>query len=114
MGNSDRVRVSVSVNESKEKPNTRRSMGRSSLLLSSLELSDTKVFEPSIRALLGTAAHFCEVVVLTSTLNFQPQTPHQAIDGAWENVARNGLTGKMQIAHTREIVQVLSPYRPES
>jgi len=34
----------------------------SSLLLSSLELSDAKVYEPSIRARLGTAAHFCEVV----------------------------------------------------
>jgi len=33
----------------------------SSLLLSRLELSDTKVYEPQIRALLGTAAHFCEV-----------------------------------------------------
>ena len=28
------------------------------LLLSSLELSDTKVYEPEIRALLGTASHF--------------------------------------------------------
>jgi len=36
----------------------------SSLLLSSLELSDTTVYEPYIRALLGTASHFCEVVVL--------------------------------------------------
>jgi len=36
----------------------------SSLLLSSLELSDTKTYEPQIRALLGTASHFCEVVVL--------------------------------------------------
>jgi len=36
----------------------------SSLLLSSLELSDTKVYEPQIRALLGTALHFCEVIVL--------------------------------------------------
>jgi len=35
-----------------------------SLLLSSLELSDKKVHEPCIRARLGTAAHFCEVVVL--------------------------------------------------
>ena len=35
-----------------------------SLLLSSLDLSDKKVHEPKIRALLGTAAHFCEVVVL--------------------------------------------------
>ena len=36
----------------------------SSLLLSNLELSDTKVYEPYIRARLGTAAHFCKVVVL--------------------------------------------------
>ena len=33
-----------------------------SLLLSSLELSDAKVYEPELRALLGTASHFCEVV----------------------------------------------------
>jgi len=31
----------------------------SSLLLSSLELSDTQVHEPYIRALFGTASHFC-------------------------------------------------------
>ena len=31
----------------------------SSLSLSSLELSDTQVYEPYIRALLGTASHFC-------------------------------------------------------
>jgi len=31
---------------------------------SSLELSDTKVYEPLIRVLLGTASHFCEVVVV--------------------------------------------------
>ena len=35
------------------------------LSLSSLELSDTHVYEPQIRALLGTASHFCEVVVLS-------------------------------------------------
>ena len=34
----------------------------SSLLLSSLGSSDTKVYEPQIRALLGIAAHFCEVL----------------------------------------------------
>ena len=34
------------------------------LLLSSLELSDTKVYAPQVRALLGTASHFCGVVVL--------------------------------------------------
>ena len=33
-------------------------------LLSSLEFSDAKVYEPCMRALLGTASHFCEVVVL--------------------------------------------------
>ena len=36
----------------------------SSLLLSSLELNDAKVYEPQIRALLGTSSHFCEEVVL--------------------------------------------------
>jgi len=30
----------------------------------SLKLSDTRVYEPQIRARLGTAAHFCETVVL--------------------------------------------------
>jgi len=43
-----------------------RNSSSSSLLLSSLELSDTKVYEPYIRALLGTASQFCEVVVLKS------------------------------------------------
>jgi hypothetical protein len=38
----------------------------SSWLLSSLELRK-KVFEPQIRARLGTAAHFCQVVVLELT-----------------------------------------------
>ena len=32
-------------------------------LLSSPELSDTKVYELAIRALIRTASHFCEVVV---------------------------------------------------
>ena len=36
----------------------------SSLLLSSLELSDTTIYEPYVRALLGIASHFCEAVVL--------------------------------------------------
>ena len=43
-------------------PSTRPIHSSSSLLLSSLELSDTPIFEPSVRALLGTASHFCEVV----------------------------------------------------
>ena len=36
-------------------------------LLSSLELSDTQVYEPAIRSLLKTASHFYEVVVLKLT-----------------------------------------------
>jgi len=36
----------------------------SSLLLTTLKLSDTNVYEPQIRARLGTTARFCEVVVL--------------------------------------------------
>ena len=42
----------------------RRVSPSSSLSLSSLELSDTKVHDPYIRALLGTALHSCEVVIL--------------------------------------------------
>ena len=38
----------------------------SSLLLSSLELSDTTLYESYMRALLGTASHFCEVFALKS------------------------------------------------
>ena len=36
----------------------------SSSLLPSLELIDTKVYDPRIRALIGIASHCCEVVVL--------------------------------------------------
>ena len=36
----------------------------SSVFISSLELSDTKVYETSARAVLGTTTHFCRVVVL--------------------------------------------------
>ena len=36
----------------------------SSFLLSSLELCDTKVYEPLIRALFGIAAHCCKVIAL--------------------------------------------------
>ena len=47
----------------------------------SLKLSDTRVYEPQIRARLGTTAHFCKVVIL----NLQPHlhyldrpVPHSA------------------------------------
>ena len=48
-----------------------------SSLLSSLELSDTKAYEPETRALLGTASHFCEVVVLE--LRTKPQSLTQVL-----------------------------------
>jgi len=39
-------------------------------------LSDAKVYEPYIRARLGTASHFCEVVVLTFTGCVQEEGGH--------------------------------------
>ena len=42
----------------------------------SLKLSDTRVYEPQIRARLGTTAHFCEVG--TPTCGFPLQDPQQA------------------------------------
>ena len=50
----------------------------SSLLLSSLELRDAKVYEPEMRALLGTASHFCEVnrQVVPSSLGSGPGRDH--------------------------------------
>ena len=36
----------------------------SSLICSILELSDTNVYAPQLRAQLGTVAHFCNVLVL--------------------------------------------------
>jgi len=41
------------------------SSSSSSSLRSSLELSDTQVYGPAVRALLETASHFCEVAVLS-------------------------------------------------
>ena len=53
----------------------------SSLLLPSLALSDTKVYELEIRARLGTAAHFCEVGVLKS------RTPRHRRSRGWPSKA---------------------------
>jgi len=46
------------------------------LQLSSLDLSDTKVYEPQIRALLGSSSHFSEVVLF---LNFEPPLNRQRL-----------------------------------
>jgi len=47
----------------------------SSSFLSSLKLSDTKVYEPHTRSHLGTTSRFCDVVVLKS--RNLPKTPSQ-------------------------------------
>ena len=47
----------------------------SSLLPFSVQLSDTQVYEPDIRALLKTSAHFCEVV---------PASPHNPFRNSGE------------------------------
>ena len=44
-------------------PKDQMTSASASLLLSSLALTDSTVYEPQKRALLGTAAHLCEVVV---------------------------------------------------
>ena len=53
----------------------------SSLLLSRLQLSDTQVYEPSMRALLGTASHFCELIVLKLRTGAREQLPLHLGDG---------------------------------
>ena len=47
-----------------ESEGERESESESYLLRSSLELRDATIYEPQMRALLGTASHFCEAVVL--------------------------------------------------
>ena len=49
-------------------------------------MSDTKVYEPSIRALLGTASHFCEGVVVNRKL----LTGTNGVDGS---AGVNGVAG---------------------
>ena len=57
-------RISPGAEPRAEKGASHATSSLSSLLLSSLELSDTTIYEPQIRALFGTASHFCQVVVL--------------------------------------------------
>ena len=59
----------------------------SSSLLSSLELSDATIYEPEIRALLGTTSLFCEAVVLK--LRAVPPNTSGGADGN----GRQGLPG---------------------
>jgi hypothetical protein len=46
-----------------------KTFSASSLLCPSLAFSDEEVYEPEIRALLGTTSHFREVVVQQKKLN---------------------------------------------
>ena len=63
-GDASRVASVGRSRETDQKRRRRATSSSSSVLLSSLELSDTKVHGPQIRALLETASHFCQVVVL--------------------------------------------------
>ena len=61
----------------------------SSLLLSSLELSDTKVYEPKIQALFGTALQFCDSPVSKTphfTLLLTLETTQGQIDGFFSQI----------------------------
>ena len=65
----------------------------SCLLFPGLELSDTKVYEPGMPALLGTTSHFCQVVVQCRVACLQrylarkkppsPRTMPRALWGSW-------------------------------
>ena len=70
-------------------PRTAQEGGEScSLLLTSVELSDTQVYGPQMRALLGTASHFCEHVVLG--LRHTPQAIQYATQVSSRGVAGSG------------------------
>jgi len=47
----------------------------------SLQLSDTRVYEPQIRARLGTTAHLCKVVVLKQVDDLAAVTKAVSKDG---------------------------------
>ena len=63
----------------------------SSSLLSSLELSGTQVYEPQIRALLGTTSHFCQVVVLKLYRMASPYLMWRCVD-EWFRELSGGLS----------------------
>ena len=68
-----------------------------------LELSDTKVHEPSIRALLGTASHYCEALVLKLGLATADWTPTGHNDGRIMMV--KGLVKKADPDHVPSLVK---------
>ena len=68
-----------------------KNLPASSLLLSSLELSDTTVYESYIRALFGTASHFCEKLldVATEVAATAPTQP-SAVEKIWHTSDSQG------------------------
>jgi hypothetical protein len=63
-GKNRSVRIPLLPSKTTSEPPGPSTFSSSSLLLSSLELSDAQIYEPQIRALFGTASHFCEAVVV--------------------------------------------------
>jgi len=63
-----------------------------------LELSDTKVYEPYIQALLGTASHYCEAVVLKSPSGTALGQCSQAVVAGGRASRRAGGEGSPQSA----------------
>ena len=79
----------------------------SSLLLSSLELSDTTIYEPYMRALLGTDPRFCHAVVL------QPRLPAAAvrrlIQARFVPIERVVLSPKLYTLNPSHFIPSLNP-----
>ena len=67
---------------------------RPSLLLLSLELSDTKVYEPQIRAFLGTAAHFYRATTYIETTRLSSR-----LVSRFQPAPRSFSQGGMQLPH---------------
>ena len=65
-----------------------------------LKLSDTRVYEPQIRARLGTTSLFCEVVVL------KPQRQKQESMSAEALGKQDGTAGKLKVGDGNAAVQV--------
>jgi len=70
----------------------------SSLLLSSLKFSDTKVYEPEIRARLGTAAHFDQM----RTEILPPPLPSRHRETRPRDVCGPRTRCRANMAHTRQ------------
>ena len=98
-----------------------------SLFLSSLEMSDTQVYEPEIRVLFRTASHFCEAVVLKLRTYCIPLHPTQCGHAADEEMSKGGRGARVgddrprlrglcgsrgaAIPHHPSVLYTVAPYR---